>query len=366
MPRRRNTGSGGLFRRGRLWWMSWSANGKRHRQSTGTEDKAEARDVLAKKLAARAAGVRAAKGVPLSLRELVDLTIADYEANKHRSVDRAERSAGHLVRVFGELLGDKDKSPASGIDEAMVTAYIARRVTPREKGGEGAATATVNRELAHLRRSLRLAMQSHRLERRPDFSTLTEDNVRKGFLEREQLDSILPHLPEHLRPVVLTAYITGWRVKSEILTRERRHLDLAAGWLRLEPGEGKSKQGRMFPLIPELKEILEAQEKLTAEMEREQGRVIAPLFHRNGKAIRDFRVAWADACRAAGLPGRYLHDFRRSAVRNLERASVPRSAAMAMVGHKTASVYQRYAIVDEAMLTEAGEKLAKLPRKARR
>ena len=45
--------------------------------------------------------------------------------------------------------------------------------------------------------------------------------------------------------------------------------------------------------------------------------------------------------------------MRRSAVRTFERAGVPRSAAMSMVGHKTESIYRRYAIVDEAMQREA-------------
>lgn len=63
---------------------------------------------------------------------------------------------------------------------------------------------------------------------------------------------------------------------------------------------------------------------------------------------------------AAGVPGRLVHDFRRTAVRNLERAGVPRSAAMKLTGHKTEAVYRRYAITDSAMLQEAAVKLAVL------
>ena len=57
------------------------------------------------------------------------------------------------------------------------------------------------------------------------------------------------------------------------------------------------------------------------------------------------------------MPGRLLHDFRRTAVRNLERASVPRSVAMKITGHRTESVYNRYAIVSDADLREATKKL---------
>jgi hypothetical protein len=64
--------------------------------------------------------------------------------------------------------------------------------------------------------------------------------------------------------------------------------------------------------------------------------------------------AWRTACQDAGVPGRILHDFRRTAVRNLERAGVPRSVAMKITGHKTESVYQRYAIVSDADLRDHG------------
>lgn len=61
-----------------------------------------------------------------------------------------------------------------------------------------------------------------------------------------------------------------------------------------------------------------------------------------------------------GVDRRIPHDLRRSAVRNLERAGVPRSTAMAMVGHKTEAIYRRYAITDETILREGAVKLAAL------
>jgi hypothetical protein len=76
--------------------------------------------------------------------------------------------------------------------------------------------------------------------------------------------------------------------------------------------------------------------------------------------IRSMKGSWREACRKAGVPGRVLHDLRRSAVWTLERAGVSRSVAMKMTGHKTESVYRRYAIVSESDLREAGVRLAAL------
>jgi integrase len=191
---------------------------------------------------------------------------------------------------------------------------------------------------------------------------LQEQNRRKGFFEPDQYRRVLKALPDYLQPVITTAYITGWRIASEILTRQKFHLDLDAGpgWLRLEPGEGKTTTGRNFPLTPDLRDTLKAQLDRTREFEKAHDKIVPWLFHRNGEPIKDFRSAWATACTAAGLTARIPHDFRRTAVRNLERASVPRSAAMELVGHKTESMYRRYAICDESMLKDGAEKLAAL------
>lgn len=78
------------------------------------------------------------------------------------------------------------------------------------------------------------------------------------------------------------------------------------------------------------------------------------------RPIRVFRNAWVSACTRAGCVGMIPHDLRRTAIRNLERAGVPRSVAMKLTGHKTESVYNRYAIVAEQDLREGVAKLAAL------
>ena len=122
----------------------------------------------------------------------------------------------------------------------------------------------------------------------------------------------------------------------------------------------------MYPLFPQLRAVLEHQRERTRAVERATGQIIPWVFHRDGAPIKTFRRSWRTACRLAGLPGKIPHDFRRTAVRNLERAGVPRSAAMKMVGHKTESVYRRYAIVDQAMLQEAGDKVGRFQADAAR
>jgi integrase len=149
---------------------------------------------------------------------------------------------------------------------------------------------------------------------------------RKGFFEREQLDALLPHLPESVRPVIEVAYITGWRVRSEILSRKWDHVDFKGGWLRLNPGETKNAEGRSFAFTPELRSILERQRTLASAIELQAGKAVEWVFFRSdGAPIRYFRRSWLTACEKAHLVGKIPHDFRRTAVRNLARIGVDRN-----------------------------------------
>ena len=81
------------------------------------------------------------------------------------------------------------------------------------------------------------------------------------------------------------------------------------------------------------------------------------VFHRDGIPVRRWRTAWRTACQAAGVPTRFLHDCRRTAARNLIRANVPERVAMLLTGHKSRAIFDRYNIIHEQELLEAGDQL---------
>jgi integrase len=61
-------------------------------------------------------------------------------------------------------------------------------------------------------------------------------------------------------------------------------------------------------------------------------------------------------CKAAKVSV-LLHDFRRTAVRNLIRAGVSRDVATKISGHETDSIFSRYNITNEDDLADAAAKL---------
>jgi integrase len=130
--------------------------------------------------------------------------------------------------------------------------------------------------------------------------------------------------------------------------------DVRAWVAYLRIGNSKNKEAWILPLTGKLPELIEHR--------MIKRRLDCPyVFHRNGKPIRDFRGSSATACKNSGLVGGRAgvvpHDLRRCAARNFSRAGVREHVAMRITGHKTASMYRRYRIVDERDLREATESL---------
>ena len=281
-----------------------------------------------------------------AVREVLD----DYRMNGRRSLADVERHVGlHLAPFFRRRrLG------------AITTADVRRYVLHRQD--EGAKNATINRELSVLKRAFTLAVAASALGSRPQIALLRENNGRRGFFEPEQFDAVRRRLPPDLADFVCFLYTTGWRWRSEVARLRWDNVAFDAGEVRLDPGTTKTGDGRVFPFTSDLRVLLVGRREITDRREHDLGRVVPHVFTRaNCEPVGSFTKAWATACRAAGIAGRVLHDFRRTAVRNLVRAGVAERVAMQMVGWKSRHMLDRYHIVSAADLIEAAEKLDAAP-----
>jgi integrase len=202
------------------------------------------------------------------------------------------------------------------------------------------------------------SFEHNKLAPLPVIHKLKVNNIRQGFFEREMFDRVRKLLPPQYQLAVTVDETYGWRTQSEVLKLEWRQVDLQQGTLRLDPGTTKNDDGRVVYLTSELKTMFAAQREVVRTLERRLGHAIPYVFvhvgkHHEGKRIQDFKKAWKTACRKAGCPGKRRHDFQRTAVRNMERTGVARSVAMKITGHRSESVYRRYAIVSDADLQDA-------------
>jgi integrase len=342
---------GSLYRRGTIWWCKYYVGGRPVRVSTETTKEKEARDFL------RDREGRAVAGEPVLPRagkvryeEARDDLKRHYKTTGSRGLEEAGWRFDHLDGFFaGRRLAN--------ITGAVVSEYIARRQ------GEKASNGTINRELGVLVKMLRVAYDYGKLMRLPVVHKPKESAPRQGFFEAEQFEAVRRRLPDDLQVAATIAYTFGWRTQSEVLTLERRQLDLKAGTLRLDPGTTKNDDGRVVYLTPELKALLTNQLERVEQLAKQTGKIIPYLFphlagrHR-GKRRTDYRKAWVSACRKAGVPGMLRHDCRRTAVRNMVNAGVPERVAMKVTGHKTRAVFDRYHIVSPADLQDVARRLA--------
>jgi integrase len=360
------------------WWLKYQGvDGRPQYESSRTTDHSAAKDMLREREGRLAQGVPVTSAVGrLKFKDAARDLVNDFTVNRRKSLDEVERRLRlHLLPYFG-------RCRMVEIDTPMIRRYIAKRQTDRivtqhartitrRRAGrlvveqvpeltKPVSPAEINRELQLLKRCFNLAVEEGRLLHTPHVPMLAEHNVRKGFLESDQLSDVLAFLPSELQPVVLFAYLTGWRVPSEVLPLEWARVDFAANEVRLDPGTTKNGDGRVFPMNADLRALLLAQRKLTDDLQRKRGAVIRFVFHRQGVPIRSLSKAWRSACTHAGVPGRLLHDLRRSAVRNMVRAGIAETVAMQLSGHKTRSVFDRYNITSKRDLHDAAVRLVGL------
>jgi integrase len=355
---------GCIYKRGDIFWIKYYRNGKPYLETTHSKKETKAKDLLK-----RREGEISKGEIPgicfdkVRFDELAEDLLTDYRINGKRTLDKATCCIGHLKESFEGMR-------ITQITTAKIKEYVDRRMR------EGLSNASINRELAALKRMFHLAARCTppKVGQIPYIPMLKESNTRKGFFEHEEYLALKDALPSYLKPVITFGYHTGWRA-GEILNLTWDKVDLKQGIIRLDTGETKNEEARTIYL----------NEELMKEMKVLHGsrRLGCPyVFHNDGERIKRITRSWETACIKAGLcevlkdengatviiktksgrekvikvPTKIFHDFRRTGIRNMIRAGVPERVAMMVSGHKTRSVFDRYNIVSDDDLKEAARK----------
>ncbi len=339
------------------WWMKFYRNGRPYYESAETTDKSEARRRLKEREGQIASGVYFGPQIQRTrFADLETLVQQDYRLNERKTKPRLMQYITHLEPYFRGFRASE-----------ITTFHIQQYVTKRQDAG--AANGTINRELASLKRMFKLAFQHTPplVLRIPHIPMLRETNIRSGFFEHEDFLALRGALPDYAKVAVTLAYYSGMRM-GEVCSLQWKQVNWTDGKLYLNARDTKTNTPRVLYLTGDLALVLLMWKKRCEK----NWPSCSWICHRGGIRLRTFKHSWREACERVGLgkmvkdekigrmvwEGKIPHDFRRTAVRNMVRAGVPEKVAMAISGHKTRSIFDRYNIVNENDLEAAAKSLS--------
>lgn len=363
MKKKRAEGTAGLFQinGSPFWYIAYRMNGKQKRESTGTDNKTKAGQILKDRLAAIQGGTMP-QNIGITIGELVKDFIADGRDNHESAIeDSAARWEHHLKPVFENV-------KATQLSTEMMRQYREQRKSERliwsgakgKKTGRGVVRhpkdSTINRELSVLRAAYHHGRKSTppKVVVVPYFPIVSEKgNIRKGFLHDDQyfkLSDACGEVGLWLKGLFEVACTYAWRSSEAAVNLKVNQVDLRNRTIILNVGETKNGQGRTVKMTERVYQLVRA-----CVMGKKANDLV--FTRPDGSAPGDFRRAWANACAAAGVPGLLFHDLRRTGARNMRRLGIAENVAMKIGGWKTPSVFRRYDIVSEDDLIEASRKI---------
>jgi integrase len=330
-----------IFKRGKVYWFEFTFKGNRIRESTHQGNQNVARQMMAARRTALAkgeVGIRDHVAVP-ALHEFASRFVAAIEtqcANKPRTIAFYKSKLAALLAYEPLASCALDR-----IDEARIDEYKQYRSRTTSRRKKPLSAASINRELATLRRLLRLAEEWKVITRVPRIRLLSGEHQREFVLPHDREDEYFGRASRDLRDVAVIMVDAGLRV-GEALQLRWSDVQLEAsfkrkyGHLTVIGRNAKNSKTRRVPLTARSLAVLKSRWSPTADL----------VFERDGGG--PLSATWLDQQHAKirselAFPVEFvLHSLRHTFGTRLGEAGADAFTIMKLMGHSTITVSQRY------------------------
>jgi len=358
-----------LVKRGKTWHTHFVVNGLRFRQSLGTRDWREAQ-AKEKQLIAEASEGKLTQNSTTLARQPFALAADDYVSA--RKLELAPASQAKEKQLFVQLRAYFKQEPLKAITAKRITDYRTWRAE------QGVGPATLNAELGILRRVMKRARLWARVA--DDIKPLKEPSTIGRALTEQDKQRLLKTAV--MRPEWETAYLASILSLNttargcELKALQWSDVDLFARTLTIRTSKTAAGQ-RVVPLTDVAASAL-ARLRRRAES---FGPVLpshyvfaafVPKFTFSGKKVigynvtafdptthvKSWRSAWRTLTKKAGLAGFRFHDLRHCAITQLAEDGTSDSTIMAIAGHVSRRMLERYSHVRMEAKRKAMEALA--------
>jgi len=358
-----------LFKRNKTWWTDFSVHGQRYRQSLNTKDWREAQAKEKELIAQASDGKLSPKSMTFARQPFGEAADAYVTARK---LELAQASQAKEKQLVVQLRAYFKQELLRAITVQWITDY-------REwRADQGVGSATLNAELGILRRILKRAKLWARVA--DDVRPLREPSTIGKALTEEEIQRLLKTAAT--RPEWETAYLAAILCLNttargcELKGLQWSDVDLFGRTLTIR----KSKTAAGERVVPLTDVAASAMARLRARAEA-FGPVeplhyvfatFVPKFTFSGKKVigydvtaleptkplKTWRSAWRTLTKKAGLPGFRFHDLRHCAITQLAESGTPDSTIMAIAGHVSRRMLERYSHVRVEAKRKAMEALA--------
>ncbi len=356
---------GRVFRRGEIWHIDLSANGRRVRESTDSTNKKFAETVLAKRI------VEVAEGKFLDVKKFEKIKFEDFGneyLELHSKLKKSYDTDCKIVGLLKKTFGGKYLYEITSLDvEKFKSARVKEVKKSKLKDGKEQfiSPATVNRALAVLKSMFNRAIVWGKAECNPcrAVKMFKENNQRLRFLELEEINKLLANCCEHLRPIVIVALHTGMR-KGEILGLRWRDIDIKRGIIHLLDTKNGEKRDVPMNEITQ-KTIISVFKHLDTQY----------IFCNNeGHSYGDIKKSFLTAIKKSDIVDFHFHDLRHTFASQLVMSGVDLNTVRELLGHKSLEMTLRYShlspdhkkravdILNHRIGSESGTNVAQMPK----